>query len=1211
MHAPVRGATHPLKGSRLPWRLLHRHWWLVLLIMLPVAAGVELLSLSADQNRYDDVSIQLETLRADVNRAAANVGWDLALRAPAPGVESELRSLQSTIATGLVSLQTNPVDPSSVRAITASTAALMDSLMTAVSSPPTPALELSLVRQHTRLVALVDAYSGRLADASAQADTMFRVSVWVVLLVESALIGGALWYGLSQRRRAAVEAARQQPLQRLAAVLDNAPVIAWAISVDGVLTFLEGSALDRVGIRREDLLGHSMLDIFGDREDVLSARRRILNGEEINVQLDVLDRTWDVHGSLVAPGGGAAPEIIGVAQDVTELVRSREELRAANRETAATLTLLETLQSSAPVGFAFVDRDFRFVRINDSLAAINGVPPSAHIGRTVQDVVSAAIWAALEPAYRHVIESGEAVINLELSWDHAADPGRRHHSLNSYYPVRDGVDVVGIGIVLVDITEHVEAEARIVASQQALQASEERFRELVQQSSDMTSIFSADGQRTYVSPAVQEFYGVSAEQAPPDWLEHVYEEDRERVETILHHVRDHAEATATMRFRLYRPDGTLREVESHVRNALDRPAVSGIVINTRDVTDTARAQALLGTQARIMTMIASGATLHDTLIAIAAEVEERLPDARCAIQLLGVDGSLEVAGAVGVEDLACARMRGLPVDRQTICGSVLLRDTPMLVMDPAASARFGGAPCFHEDGRVEECWVSPIRRDPSGAPVGVLSCYFAHPYEPDEDARQMVSTACELAAVAIDRKRFEDQLSHQALHDQLTGLPNRALLLEQLRSDVARSSRTASIGAVLFIDLDRFKVVNDSLGHEAGDHVLREMSKRIAAEVRAEDTVARLGGDEFVVSCSDIGDDEESIRLAQRLLRAIAQPFTVRAQEIRLTASIGIAIRHPSSANVDALMRNADVALYRAKERGRDRWEMFDRSLRNRAVKRLRTETALRKAVDAGAFELWYQPVWSVAQQQVRSVEALLRWPQPGGRMASPASFIPVAEETGLISTLGAWVLGRACADGALLEREGTVVPHIAVNAAARQLIDGSLVPAVEAALAAHGWDPRRLTVEVTESAIVVDSPVVMETLKALRALHVSVALDDFGTGFSSMSYIKQFGYIDVIKIDRSFVADLGDRGSADHAIVRATIALAEAVGATVVAEGVETAEQLDALMTLGCDRIQGYLVARPMPLRDLRSALVQEPWRAALQPAHLTPPGLRVVAGI
>ncbi len=535
-------------------------------------------------------------------------------------------------------------------------------------------------------------------------------------------------------------------------------------------------------------------------------------------------------------------------------------------------------------------------------------------------------------------------------------------------------------------------------------------------------------------------------------------------------------------------------------------------------------------------------------------------------------------------------MEGREIDSErSICGAAMARRREMIVNAPGSGPRWGTTACMSEHS-PGACWVEPIASGDGGPPIGVFSCYFPGPYEPDSEARHVVGLARDLAAIAIEKQRSEDKLGYQAMHDALTGLPNKALLLDRLASDAARRGRPEKFGNILFIDLDRFELINDSLGHASGDLLLQEVAKRITHMVRSEDTVARLGGDEFVVSLPDMPDEREVVALADRILEAIRVPFSLDAHEVTVTASIGICSRALPSTNPGELLRDAGAAVKRAKEQGRNRWDIFDVPLRRRAISRLRSEAALRDAVEKGQFELVYQPVWSISRNEVSSVEALVRWPHAGGHMGMPSAFIPLAEETGLISGLGSWVLDRACADGAWLDRKDCHVPHIAVNASARQLTDGSLVPAVEKALGFSGWDPRRLTVEITELALILDPTAAMRTLRSLHRLHVQLALDDFGTGFSAMGYLKRFRYFDVIKIDRSFVTGLHARRSADRAIVRATVALAGALGASVVAEGVETTEQLETLIGLGCDRMQGYLIARPMRLEALRTALSARP---------------------
>ena len=1183
------------------WRL----WWLLPLVALPIGAGLALQAVQGTETRADEAEHEVLALRADLGQAAAGLGWGVLTHAPAPSLEAVLGTLQGQAEAALAAAAPSRVDPPLAQAIATSMRSFLTDVRAQVgdASAVTPQAGAALRQEHQALAAQVDRYSGELGAAVASAGNVQVVGTWAAILGESALLAGALWYALTLRRRGEVSAVRRNTRRRLEAVVDHAPVVAFATDNGGVLRFCRGRALEVAGIDPETLLGRPMLEMFAGDPAVMSAALTSLGGEGVHVELPIYDRVWDVHAELATVDGGT-PEVVGVATDVTELVASREalaaqdaELRAAHRAAEETLTLLETLQATAPVGFAFVDREFRFVRINDTLAAVNGLPVAACLGRRIEDLVP-KLWPTLEPIYRGVLDGGEAVMNVEVAWDTPADPGRVHHSLNSYYPVRVDGNVVGVGILLVDITERKEAEQRLAAAVQAVDDSEERFRELVQHSSDIISLFDTDGRRIYSSPAAAALYGGAVDDVPVSaLLKRVHRDDRRRVAAAMEDIASRPGATATLRFRLFDAADQLRDIESTVRNAVDHPVVRGIVVNTRDVTETARAQSLLATQARILTMIASGASLEDTLNAIAVEVKERMPRARCTIQLLTPEGTLAVAGAESRDGLACAHMAGLPVDaRHTICGAAVGRHTEMLVDAPAGDAMWRGAACLAGPDAPEACWVTPVRHDPGGSPVGVIACYFPEPFEPDESARQIVATAGELVSLALDRRRFEDQLSHQSLHDPLTGLPNRALLMERLRGDVVRAGRAETTGAVLFIDLDRLKIINDSLGHESGDYVLREVARRLTATVRSEDTVARFGGDQFVVSSPQIHDDQEAIRLAERLLETVGRPMSVRSQDLRVTASIGIAYRRPSDRNVELLMRNADTAMYRAKERGRDRWELFDTGLRRRAMLRLRTESALRRAVDDNQLCVWYQPIWSVRERRIVDVEALVRWPRANGTIVPPSQFIPVAEETGLISRLGAQVLARASRDIAAIGADESMPRlRLSVNASVRQLVDGTLVPAVIRALEEGGLGPGRLIIEMTEGALLADTQRAVQTVDRLQELGVGIALDDFGTGFSSLSFVKKFPYIETIKIDRSFVSGGRDANRVDRAIVRAAIALADAGGAHVVAEGVETAEQLAALIDLGIDGIQGYLVSPPLPFADLRVALARQPWMADL----------------
>ena len=433
------------------------------------------------------------------------------------------------------------------------------------------------------------------------------------------------------------------------------------------------------------------------------------------------------------------------------------------------------------------------------------------------------------------------------------------------------------------------------------------------------------------------------------------------------------------------------------------------------------------------------------------------------------------------------------------------------------------------------------------------------------------------------RKRTEEALAHQALHDALTGLPNRALVTDRLSHALVRSARHGGSGvAVLFLDLDRFKLVNDSLGHAAGDQVLTAVAARLGAAVRDSDTVGRFGGDEFIVVCEDAADGAEVLVLAQRLAESLNAPFAIDGGEVFLSVSIGVALS-ASSESPEELLRDADAAMYRAKERGRARVEVFDETMRIESAVRLETQSALHRALERAEFLVLYQPVVDLRTGTMAGAEALVRWSHPEHGLLDPTRFIPVAEESGLIVPIGRWVLEEAVRQHA---RWGKDRPDfvLGVNLSARQLRQPDLVDVVRDTVTRHGLDPRRLSLELTESVLMEDVEPHRLALAALRAFGVEVAIDDFGTGYSSLTYLRRYP-VDVVKIDQSFVAGLG-RDQSASAIVESVVDLAHALGMRVVAEGVETDEQLERLRRLGCDLAQGFLFAPPLPAEALDDLL-------------------------
>ena len=425
----------------------------------------------------------------------------------------------------------------------------------------------------------------------------------------------------------------------------------------------------------------------------------------------------------------------------------------------------------------------------------------------------------------------------------------------------------------------------------------------------------------------------------------------------------------------------------------------------------------------------------------------------------------------------------------------------------------------------------------------------------------------------VERQAFEQKLHHQAFHDSLTGLPNRALFVDRLQHALSRMPRRSHSVSVLFLDIDRFKMINDSLGHDVGDRLLVEVADRLSSCLRPSDTLARYGGDEFTILLED-PEVDGAVQVAERILELLKEPFTLAGREVSASASIGIA-HAPSPMGEDPL-READLAMYRAKDRGRGRWETFDPEMNRYARGRLDSETELAEAVERREFVLHYQPVVALSTGRVTGVEALVRWIHPRRGVVSPAEFIPLAEETGAIVPLGRWVLEEACRQAVEWDGEGLSPLQLNVNLSAVQFQREDLVETVAAVLEVTGLSPSRLTLELTETIVMEDVEAGMDAMARLRELGVRIALDDFGQGYSSLGYLKRFP-LDNIKIDRSFVDGLVGSPE-DQAIVRSVVMLAREMHMTVTAEGVETAEQLDAVRLLGCDEAQGYFFSAPLP---------------------------------
>jgi diguanylate cyclase (GGDEF)-like protein len=425
-----------------------------------------------------------------------------------------------------------------------------------------------------------------------------------------------------------------------------------------------------------------------------------------------------------------------------------------------------------------------------------------------------------------------------------------------------------------------------------------------------------------------------------------------------------------------------------------------------------------------------------------------------------------------------------------------------------------------------------------------------------------------------DRKQAEQRIAHMAHHDALTGLPNRVLLRDRIGQAIAQAHRNGTHVAVLFIDLDRFKTINDSLGHQLGDRLLQSVASRVLVCVREGDTVSRVGGDEFVIVIPALQASADAASVATKILEVLASAFHLNGVDLHVAASIGISLYPADGTDAETLMRNADTAMYHAKDSGRGNYAFFTQHMNVAAQQRLTMENALRRALENREFELHYQPLYDLRDRMITGFEALIRWNPPGRETISPAAFIPTAEESGLIIPMGEWVLREALRHAKTWQTVGRPL-MVAVNVSAKQLARSNFVERLRRQIQETGIDPAMLELEVTESVIIEGAGDARKALDQIAALGVGIAIDDFGTGYSGLAYLKRLP-IDTVKIDQSFVRDLTVDPD-DAAIVTAIVAMAKSLGVDTVAEGVETEEQLAHLTALGCHRAQGYLLAKPM----------------------------------
>ncbi len=727
-------------------------------------------------------------------------------------------------------------------------------------------------------------------------------------------------------------------------------------------------------------------------------------------------------------------------------------------------------------------------------------------------------------------------------------------------------------IIINEITDRKAAEDK-------LRRSEERYRSLVRQSKEGVYIFDPETKRIQEANDVfLSMLGYTEKELHELTLYDIVAVDRTAVDSKIAALKERGQITISSRQYL-RKDGSLLDVEIRA-SLISYGGEEVCLVNITDLGERKKAHAIQSALYRISEVMSTAQDMQDFYSAIHDIFSELMYAKNFYIALFDTTTEmLSFPYFVDEYDTPPA-----PTRLSRGCTEYVLRSGQPLLASPEKFEELFKLGEVEQVGAPSVDWLGvPLKTGEMTFGVLVVQSYDK---EIRFDAKDMevLTFVSQHIASALERKQAAETIRHLAYHDSLTSLPNRMLFRDRFLHALALAHRKKEMLAMLFLDLDRFKKINDTLGHAAGDRLLQAVAERLKKTLREGDTIARLGGDEFMILLSGVKAVEDAAKVAEKILFGIRPSFMIDGHELHITTSIGISLYPYDGQDTDTLVKNSDIALYRAKEYGRNNYQLYTASMNARAFEQLALENSLRRALEREELFLMYQPLIDLKTRRIAGLEALVRWQSPNGQIHQPDTFIPLAEDTGLILPMGEWILNTACRQIKLWEAQGLELHPVAVNLSARQFQQQNLIGEISKALEEHQVEPHYLALELTESTILKNADLAIDTLREFKLMGIQISIDDFGTGYSSLSYLKRFP-VDALKIDRSFVNDCIENAD-DAAIVSAIISMAHSLKLQVVAEGVETGSQLEFLRSQNCDKMQGFLISPPMPASQLATFL-------------------------